>query len=148
MTLERVADDIDDATHTQLDKRVLEIIDGETYSLGYLLISIVSTSEGKLDSTYIEPSKVSTLLREHPTLKIALKKAWEEKSFKDIRILSMLYLILPWRIGTNVDTEILRPIQGLCYCWLTHPGCSYASDHIWSIEKPAPSLSATLGGGE
>ena len=118
MTLEHAADDLDSDTHDRLNQSVLGEIEGETPPQSYLLTIIVSTSEGKLDSTYIDPIKARTLLQENPALS-ALEKAWEQKSFNEIRNLSMLCLILPWRMGSNVDTEILRPKQGLCYCWLT-----------------------------
>jgi hypothetical protein len=119
MTLELVADNLHDATHVRLDKLVLGILDDEPYSglLGLLLLTtIVHNSEGKLDSRYSNPSQAKALLREHPALTDALEKAWGQKSFKDIRNLSMLCVILPCRISSNVDTEILRPKQGLCYC--------------------------------
>ena len=116
ITLERVADNLHDATHVRLDKLVLGIVDDDTYSALVLLITIVQNSEGKLDSRYSNVSQAKALLREHPALTDALEKAWGQKSFKDIRNLSMLCVIPPCRISSNVNTEILHPKQGLCYC--------------------------------
>ena len=107
-TLERVADDLDDATHIRLDKLVLDAIDDDDYSSILLLTTIAQNSEGKLDSRYSNAYQAKPLLQEHPVLKDVLKKAWEQKSFKDIRNLSMSCVILPWQISSNVDTEILR----------------------------------------
>jgi hypothetical protein len=110
-TLERVADDIDGAAHARMDELVLAIIAIEEISsppLTYLLMLIVQNSEGKLDSIYSNISQAKALLEEHPTLKDALKEAWNQRSFKEIRNLSMSCIILPWQIGSNVDTEVLR----------------------------------------
>ena len=119
VTLEHAADDLDSDTHNRLNQSVLREIEGKDPAPSYLLSVIVSTSEKKLDSTYVDPIKARALLEGNPALKGALEKAWAQKSFNEIRNLSMLCLIVPWRIGSNVDTEILRPKQGWCYCWLT-----------------------------
>ena len=110
--MERVPDHIDDATHIRLDKLVLEILDDETYSAVVppvlLLTTIVQTWEERLDPRYGNMSQANALLREHPALINELQKAWDQKSFKDIRNLRTSCVILSWQIGSNVDTEILQ----------------------------------------
>ena len=105
-TLERVPDDLDNATHARLDVRVLDIVDG--FNPTFLLTTIVDESDGMLDPTYFAPSKAKVLLREHPQLEVELKKAWDQRSFRDIR-----------NLGTsashpNKNQMVLTQIQRSC----------------------------------
>ena len=88
MSLELVADDLDDATHDRLDAAVLETADEDPSTLllaTFLLATIVSTSEGLLDSRYSETPKAKTLLQDHPGLRNMLNEAWRDKKFRAIR---------------------------------------------------------------
>ena len=104
-TLEREPDGLDDATHARLDKAVLDTTGDYPFFPLYpfflhsLLATIVSTSEGMLDPKYEKTPEAKALLREHPQLEAELKKAWEQepKSFKDVRNLSMSYVVLSGR---------------------------------------------------
>jgi hypothetical protein len=100
-TLERVADDLDDATHARMDQEVLNRTKPEKYLCHpfVLLVTIVSTSGGKLDSAYAEYANALALLQEHPQLSDELLNAWEQepKTFRDIRNLSTSALHYPGR---------------------------------------------------
>ena len=74
-----------------MDDAVLEWFDSEdeTFHAILLLSAIVSTSEGKLDVKYDMPLNAKALLQEHPSLRDKLKEAWEAKTFRDIRRLSV-----------------------------------------------------------
>lgn len=91
--LESVPDDLDDTTHARLDEAVFRVADDEPSipSLAaFLLATIVSTSEGKLDPQYEKTPKAKVLIDEHPELMDKLKEAWLAKSFKEIRNLSTI----------------------------------------------------------
>ena len=59
-----------------------------------LLVTIVSSSEGLLDLKYKDFMDAKALIRRHPELLEKLKEAWNIQAFKDIRNLSMPYLVL------------------------------------------------------
>ena len=89
--------DLDDDAHRHQDKLVLDDIldfDDSGYSgafgLAILLTTIVSSSEGKLDSKFEKVAEVKALFREHPELAEKLEEAWAARSFKEIRNLSAL----------------------------------------------------------
>jgi hypothetical protein len=85
-----VADDLDDATHSFMDEAVLADTgsDPNEQRLSLLLRCIVSYC-GQLDSKYAMANAAYTLLKDHPELCDKLMKAWEARSFKEIRNLSM-----------------------------------------------------------
>jgi hypothetical protein len=98
-TLETVPNDLDEATHNDLDKKILvnnPKSNLETYAttnifdglLERLLLFIVSNSEGKLDPKYASIDAAQELLHNHLELKGELKNAWMEGKFKRIRNLS------------------------------------------------------------
>jgi hypothetical protein len=87
-SLRSVPNDLDDATHARMDDLVLETAEDEPSNLtlaAFLLATIVSTSEGRLDSKYKANPSAKNLLRGDPNLVEMLKLAWMEKSFKAIR---------------------------------------------------------------
>jgi len=89
--LEHVEDDIDDQDHARMDKQVLENADEEPVNLSratFLLATIVSTSDGRLDPKYERNPAARALLKQHPELEEKLKEAWKERSFKEIPNLS------------------------------------------------------------
>lgn len=79
---------LDDSTHSDLDKLVVEYFEDEPFAHQWLLNVIVATSGGRLNRDYENALKCKTLLRENPSLKELLQKAWENKQFKEIRNLS------------------------------------------------------------
>jgi len=111
--LEHVEDDIDDQDHARMDKQVLENADEEPVNLSratFLLATIVSTSDGRLDPKYKETPAARALLKQHPELEEKLKEAWKERSFKEIRNLSTIvscgdsdYVQAPHRYSTPTD---------------------------------------------
>jgi len=112
MSLELVVDDLDGATHARLDAAVLETADEDPSTLSlasFLLVTIVSTSDGRLDSRYEKSPNAKALLQNHPDLMNMLNVAWRDRSFKAIRNLSAS----PYcdeHTTSNADTEILRPV--------------------------------------
>ncbi|KIL65127.1 hypothetical protein M378DRAFT_10999 [Amanita muscaria Koide BX008] len=87
-TLETVPNDLDDATHARLDKRVLDICEEPVESssaVTLLLNTIVQHSEGRLDQKYRRIANAKALIKEHPELVDKLKEAWNDSSFKQIR---------------------------------------------------------------
>ena len=83
MSLELVADDLDGATHARLDAAVLETADYDPSTLplaSFLLATIVSTSDGRLDSRYGENPKAKALLQGHLDLMNMLNVVWRDKS--------------------------------------------------------------------
>jgi hypothetical protein len=94
MPIETVANTLDDATHTRLDQAILVNIPGGALPLGMrgatlLLSSIASNSDGFIDPKYKDVGVAASLLIDHPDLETKLWEAWETKSFKNIRKLSM-----------------------------------------------------------
>lgn len=95
MCLEFVNDDLGDATHTERDKMVLQTADYDPFSLPLatlLLAMIVSTSKETLDLKYKDIPNAKALLQEHPALIERLRRAWRDRSFKEIRSLSKISL--------------------------------------------------------
>ena len=94
MALEVVPDDLDDATHARMDQAVLEVADDDPVILSrareaaFLLATIVSTSEGRLDPKYAQNPAAKALLQEHPALMEKLTEAWTARTFRQIRSLS------------------------------------------------------------
>src|SRR5277367_4172438 len=92
--LELVPNDLDDATHARLDKVVFMVADDEPSMLSlaaFLLVTIVSTSEGLLDAKYEKTPAAVVLLQEHPALKEKLMQAWTARTFRDIRNMSAIF---------------------------------------------------------
>jgi hypothetical protein len=91
MSLDLVTNDLDDATHVQLDNQVLAIADDEPSipsRAASLLATIVWTSKGLLDPNYENTPGARALVNECPDLVDKLRDAWARKSFKEIRNLS------------------------------------------------------------
>jgi hypothetical protein len=93
MSLESVADDLDDATHFRMDKAVLKVATVEPsipYLAASLLCTIVSLSEKRLglDPKYKKTPEAVAFLKEHPEVTDMLKDAWRAGAFKTIRNLS------------------------------------------------------------
>jgi hypothetical protein len=88
MSLEIVPNILDDATHALMDNLVVEHFEDEPLVNSNLLAIIVWTSEGQLNPDYKDSRNTKTLLRDHPPLSDLLKKAWDNKEFKEIRNLS------------------------------------------------------------
>lgn len=77
--LEPSANKFDDATHDRMDEEVLKkcpVFTADTAP--FLLLSIVSCSDGRLDLKYKDLSEVENLLEKHPTLMELLREAWPE----------------------------------------------------------------------
>jgi hypothetical protein len=106
-TLDTVPDDLDDATHVRLDAEVLKTNPATLAAIlsssddrvalvsltSFLLATIASTSEGRLDPKYEKTPAAMALVQEHPELMSMLKKAWITGSFKDIRNLSASFAL-------------------------------------------------------
>jgi hypothetical protein len=87
-SLVMVPNDMDDRTHARLDKLVLKTANEEPSGrslAAFLLGTIVSTSEGRLDPKYEKNPQQTALLEEHPALMKTLQRAWSASSFKEIR---------------------------------------------------------------
>jgi hypothetical protein len=95
MPLEVVPNVLDDATHQELDKKVLVEADYDPSILplaAVLLSAIVNHSEGTLDQKYIYHTDGMTLLQEQAELWEKLKVAWKDRSFKPIRNLGTSFI--------------------------------------------------------
>jgi hypothetical protein len=95
MPLEVVPNVLDDATHQELDKKVLGEVDFDPSTISratFLLSTIVKHSEGTLDQKYSDIADGMTLLREQSELWEILKVAWKDRSFKLIRNLSTSFI--------------------------------------------------------
>ena len=93
MPLETAVNVLDDATHTRLDKELLGKLQVRGLPPGmwgaYTLLNFISSnSEGCVDPKY-EGTAAMTLVEGNPDLEAELWQAWEAKSFKHIRNLSM-----------------------------------------------------------
>ena len=93
MPLETAVNVLDDATHARLDKAILAEFQGQELPSGiwgaYTLLNfIASNSEGCIDPKY-EGTVAMPLVKGNPDLQKELLDAWEAKSFKCIRNLSM-----------------------------------------------------------
>jgi len=82
-TLESVPNDLGDATHKDLDKRVLTLV-GEPSKerLVTLLIMVVLSSNQRLDGNL---KAAETLITNHLELGNMLMDAWKSRSFRAIR---------------------------------------------------------------
>ena len=92
MPLETVANVLDDATHTRLDKALLAEFHVRGLGPGiwgaYTLLNFIAlNSEGCVDPKY-EGTPAMALVEGNPDLRTELSEAWEAKSFKRIRNLS------------------------------------------------------------
>jgi hypothetical protein len=93
VTLQVVPDDLSDATHAIMDEAVLDVVEEQPVNLGratFLLATIVSSSQGRLDAKYRETPAAKALLQEHPALMEKLTEAWAAGTFRQIRNLSSL----------------------------------------------------------
>jgi hypothetical protein len=92
--LQVMSNDLDDKTHERMDRKVLVTVRDYAFSPFSLLAAIVSESEGQLDPKYEKTPNAAALLREHPKLEEVLRKAWEAKSFREIRNLSSTSILI------------------------------------------------------
>ena len=95
-TLEMVPNELDDDTHARLDTAV-DLVAEEPSNLkraGFLLISIASNSEGRLNNEYTNVNSAQALLKGYPELIDKLRVAWSAGKFKEIRNLSVYILVL------------------------------------------------------
>jgi hypothetical protein len=81
----------DDATNAHWTKRTFDAIpssfpttDLQDYHLIWLLSTIVSKSEGRLNTKYVDPANAQALVEEHPELQERLRVAWKDKTIKEI----------------------------------------------------------------
>jgi hypothetical protein len=84
-----------------LDEEVLADMgsDPNEQRLSLLLRCIVGSSNGILDLKYEQKAAAVALLEDHPELRDKLMRAWEARSFKEIRNLSMCSsALLSWVI--------------------------------------------------
>jgi len=80
-SLESVQNYLDEATHSDMDKMVLDVLLDEV-----LILNVVAKySEGELDPKCASRNHVAILMREQPELREVIAKAFETKSFRDIR---------------------------------------------------------------
>ena len=90
-TLETVLNGLDDVAHTRMDNAAFNLLNKLPFKPdpATIFATIVATSEGELDLTYMEPRNAFALLEEHPELMNKLEVAWNHRSFKEIRNLSV-----------------------------------------------------------
>ena len=98
MALESAANILDGDTHVRLDEDVLDtckdVVDPSefgTLAAVFLLATIVSNSEGTLNSQYGNTTNAKTLLLAEEELLEKLNDAWTQKKFEEIRNLSAIY---------------------------------------------------------
>jgi hypothetical protein len=89
ITMETLPDDLDDESHQAMDEAILDTIGGDPYSPKLLLPVIVEHSRRRLNEEYAYVSKAGALLEANPKLKDLLDAAWESKSFRAVRNLSL-----------------------------------------------------------
>jgi hypothetical protein len=90
-SLESVQNYLDEATHSDMDKMILDVLLDEV-----LILNVVAKySEGELDPQCANRNHVAILIREQPELREVLAKAFETKSFRDIRNLSATFALSP-----------------------------------------------------
>jgi hypothetical protein len=89
ITMETVPDDLHDDAHKAMDEKILDNMGDDPYIARDLLTLIVENSDGLLDQQYISPTKARTFIKENPKLKEILDIAWEYKSFRTVRNLSL-----------------------------------------------------------
>jgi hypothetical protein len=93
-----------------MDQHVLDFI-GNSYNAIFLLSTIVSRSDGRLDSKYKDNYNAKAMIEQLPKLREMLRKAWEDTSFKDIRNLSALSRCRGIGQPSDVTIEILRNVD-------------------------------------
>jgi len=93
---EFVADDLDDAAHRRMDEELIQYCSSPSTlnAAASLLSIIVALSNGRLESKYLNPREAHALLEAHPALLELLREAWDSKTFRAIRNLSKLSLLL------------------------------------------------------
>jgi hypothetical protein len=89
ITMETVPDDLNDDTHKAMDEKILDNMGDDPYASHILLIYIVDASNGRLDQQYANLVKAKALVKANPKLKETLDNAWECKSFRTVRNLSL-----------------------------------------------------------
>lgn len=87
--METVPDDLNDDTHKAMDEKILDNMGDDPYVAFCLLTLIVDASNGRLDQQYATPVKANALVKANPKLKETLDNAWECKSFRTVRNLSL-----------------------------------------------------------
>ena len=97
MPLEFVVNTLDDATHVELDVKMLNLkLTQRLQKLpvlqlsdcARLLVVIAARSNGCIDQKYTDTDEAEDLMQESEDLQIALAKALNAKSFRSIRNLS------------------------------------------------------------
>jgi hypothetical protein len=97
MPLEFVVDALDDATHVELDVKILnlkstqrlqKLSDLRLDDYTRLLVAIASRSNGCIDQKYTDVDEAEDLIQENEDLQIVLAEALKAKSFRSIRNLS------------------------------------------------------------
>ena len=95
MPLEFVVNALDDATHVELDVKMLNLkLTQRLRKLPVLQLSdcalllVASRSNGCIDQKYTDIDEAEDLMQESEDLQIALAEALEAKSFRSIRNLS------------------------------------------------------------
>ena len=97
MPLEPVFNALDNATHVELDGKILNlrstqrlqklpVLQLSDYAL--LLVAIASRSNGCIDQKYTDTEEAVVLIQENEDLQVALSEAIKVKSFRSIRNLS------------------------------------------------------------
>jgi hypothetical protein len=88
-TMKTVPDDFDSDAHKAMDMETLRQMADDPYAPSSLLSSIVAASKGRLDHRHGHLKSARELIAAHPELKEMLDSAWESKSFRDVRNLSL-----------------------------------------------------------
>ncbi|KAF9244221.1 hypothetical protein BU15DRAFT_59546 [Melanogaster broomeanus] len=100
MTLDVVKDILDAETHRKFDKMVNETctvinlmgtLDNDLQKIS-LLMAIIESSEGHLDSRYNTMKAAAELIRTHPKLSDVLNTAWKDQSYRHVRNLAILQM--------------------------------------------------------
>lgn len=89
--LATVPNDMDDATHAELDKEVFESFEVRPRNRNgwkLLLAQLAESSSGQIDSKYGTLSNAQDILEKQPGLLDMLEKSYDDRSFKNIRNLS------------------------------------------------------------
>ena len=105
MSFETTANILDDATHARLDQQVIAEVQDQNLQPGsgttLLLLIIASNSNDCINPKYLDVRSAKSLLDQNPALGTELWSAYEGKSFKNIRNLSM------W--NTSIDDICINP---------------------------------------
>jgi hypothetical protein len=87
-TPERGQETPSESSHDGLDsfdQQVMDAMEALPFSPLYLLLAIVTFSEGKLDPKYKNMRHAKAFLQANPQLTSQLEAAWNKRSFKEIR---------------------------------------------------------------